>query len=140
MTEGNAPKKRCKGSMFTVVHCKGALDSFHEALNSVSKNKCQSFTNGMILQIKRLSNGQPMSKANFPREGDLPRKVGQHKVKKFSALKRIPIRGYCWKSEKYENTYFISHYVYKNYDELKERDTNRVGANWRRIEENGDEC
>jgi hypothetical protein len=81
-----------------------------------------------------------MSKENFPQEGDLPKKAGQQKAKKFNALKRIPLRGYCWLSDRHDKTYFISHYVYKNYDALKGSDTNIVGKNWKRIEEDGNEC
>jgi len=133
------PKDRHEGSKFTVVHCKGALDSYIEALNHVNAKKHKAFTRGMIQQIARLAEGHRMSKANFPQEGGLPKRKGQHRAKKFNALKRIPVRGYCWLSEKHKNTYFISHYVFKDYDDLKESDTNRVGNNWRRIEENGDE-
>jgi len=139
VTDDNKPKDRHKGSIFTVVHCKGALDSYIEALNHIKKNKHKSLTRGVIQQITRLADGNRMLKAHFPQEGDLPKRKGQQKAKKFYALKRIPIRGYCWLSETHKNTYFISHYVYKDYDDLKESDTNRVGANWRRIEENGDE-
>lgn len=135
----NKPDDRYDGTKFSIVHCKGALDSYSEALSHVNRNKHKSFTNGIIFQINRLVNGLPMSRENFPKEGDLPKRKGQDKVKKFNALKKIPIRGYCWLSECHQNTYFISHYVYKNYDDLKEKDTNKVGSNWRRIEENGDE-
>ncbi|NOX67160.1 MAG: hypothetical protein GXO85_15520 [Chlorobi bacterium] len=80
-----------------------------------------------------------MSKENFPQEGDLPKRVGQQAAKKFNALKRLPVRGYCWFSEMYPNTYFISHYVYKNYAKLKSKDTAKVGDNWGRIEVDKDE-
>ena len=134
------PKDRFKGPRFTVIHCKGALDSFSKALKSVDTRKHKSFTRGMIMQIQRLADGHQMTKENFPQEGDLPKRTGQQKTKKFNAFKRKPIRGYCWLSEQNENTYYISHYVYKNYNDLKDRDTKRVGANWSRIEEKGDEC
>jgi len=134
------PKSSYKGSKFTIVHCKGALDSYIEALNSVNANRHKSFTRGIIQQINRLADGHRMTKANFPQEGDLPKKKGQKKAKKFNALKRIPIRGYCWLSEKHKDTYFISHYVFKDYDKLKDSDTSQVGSNWRRIEEKDDEC
>ncbi len=139
MADDNKPKDRYEGSKFTVMHSNGALDSYIEALNHVNAKNRKAFTRGMIQQISRLAEGHRMSKANFPQEGGLPKRKGQHRAKKFNALKRIPIRGYCWLSEKHKNTYFISHYVFKNYDDLKESDTNRVGNNWRRIEENGDE-
>jgi hypothetical protein len=134
------PKERIKGSRFTIVHCKGALDSFNDALQSVDSRKRKAFTRGMIQQIQRLADGHRMSKENFPQEGELPARRDQRKTKKFNALKRIPIRGYCWLSERYRNTYFISHYVYKDYGKLKEKDTKRVGDNWKRIEEKGDDC
>ncbi len=81
-----------------------------------------------------------MSQQNFPQEGYLPKKQGQQRAKKFNAFKRMPLRGYCWLSERHVNTHFISHYAYKNYDKLKESDTKRVGKNWVRIEEKGDGC
>jgi len=133
------PKDSHKGSKFTVRHCEGALESYVIALNSVDARRRKSFTNGVIQQIERLSNGQRMSRKNFPQEGVLPKRKGQQRAKKFNALKRIPIRGYCWLSDRHKSTYFISHYVYKDYDDLRKGDTSKVGANWRRIEENGDE-
>lgn len=134
------PKDRFVGDKFTVIHCKDALESFYKALERVKSGKREAFKRGMINQIKRLADGHRMSKENFPQEGDLPKKKGQHRTKKFNALKRIPIRGYCWLSDRNTNTYYISHYVYKNYQNLKAADTNRVKDNWSRIEENGDEC
>ena len=89
----------------------------------------------MILQIQRLADGGRMSGENFVKEGKLPSQNG--KSKHFYALKRIPIRGYCWLSEKHPNTYFISHYMFKKAQKLKERDITIVSGNWRRIEENG---
>lgn len=77
-----------------------------------------------------------MSKDSFPAEGDLP---GKATASRFNALKRLPIRGYCWKSDKYENTYFISHYVHKDYKKLKQTDIDKVHNNWYRIEEGEDE-
>lgn len=134
------PRDKYEGEKFTVIHCKGALDSYRAALGGVEARKHKSFTHGIIMQIERLAAGHRMSKENFPQEGDLPKRKGQHKAKKFNALKRKPIRGYCWLSEQHKNTYFISHYVFKNYDKLKDSDTNRTGANWTRIEVDGDEC
>jgi len=139
VTVDDKPEDKHEGSKFTVIHCNGALGSYIDALNHVNVKKRKAFTRGMIQQIARLAEGHRMSKANFPQEGGLPKRKGQHRAKKFNALKRIPIRGYCWLSEKYKNTYFISHYVFKDYDDLKESDTNKVGTNWRRIEEKGDE-
>lgn len=135
------PKDRLGGLKFTIVHCEGALESYAAALDSVQANRRGSFTSRMIaqiqIQIQRLADGHRMSKESFPQEGELPKRKGQHGARKFNALKRIPTRGYCWLSERHENTYFVSHYVYKDQDKLNTRDTSRVGANWTRIEERG---
>ena len=132
-------EKILSGTNFRAVHCKGAIESFYNALRSLSCQKQRSFERGMVQQIQRLLDGHRMSKQNFPQEGELPKLKGQTTVKKFNALKRIPIRGYCWLSQTRPNTYFISHYVYKNYDKLKDKDTVLVGNNWQRIEVDGDE-
>lgn len=129
-----------KGKRYTVVHCEGALDTFRHAIRSVTAKKAKSLTNGMVLQIKRLADGGEMSSENFPLEGPLPSRPGQQGSGKFNAFKRIPVRGYCWRSDRVPNTWFISHYIYKDFNDLDERDTKKVGRNWRRIEENGDEC
>jgi hypothetical protein len=134
--ELDKPKDRYKGTKFTVIHCDKALDSYRTALASIPAKKRESFTRRMIIQIERLANGSRMTRENFPQEGDLPKRKGQrHKARKFHALKRIPIRGYCWLSEKHENTYFISHYIYKDQNKLDDRDTKIVRSNWSKIEE-----
>lgn len=123
------------GSRFTIIHCEGAIESFNEAIIHVPKHKQKSYINSLIHQINRLSNGHPMSKENFPQEGELPPSSANDQSKRhFHALKRKPLRGYCWKSEKHKNTYYISHYVYKDYKKLKQHDTDVVGNNWKKIE------
>lgn len=128
-----------QGSKFELTHCEGAIKSFEEAMTHVDPRKGKSFLRAIEMQIQRLVDGHRMSKENFPQEGELPKRKGQQKAKKFNALKRIPIRGYCWLSDKYPHKYFISHYVYKDYDKLQEADTKKVGANWTRIEVGNDE-
>jgi hypothetical protein len=130
-------KNRIKGKKFVIVHCKGALESFDSAMESLPKKKREALKRGMILQIQRLADGHQMSKENFPREGKLPNKTGQHGNKHFHALKRIPVRGYCWLSQTQPDTYFISHYIYKDQSKLNGSDTIKVGSNWQRIEEHG---
>ena len=133
-------KQKHQGYKFCAVHCKGAIGSFYKSIESLPSSKRKSFERQMVLQIQRLLDGQRMSKENFPQEGKLPAFKGQSKNKRFNALKRIPIRGYCWLSETHPNTYFISHYVYKNQNKLKDKDTLCVGNNWIRIEVDGNEC
>ncbi len=126
------------GRVFKIVHCAGALESFYKALNSVDVKKAKSLTKQMKTQVEKLGDSGRLSTENFPDEGELPSKPGGTK-RKFKALKRIPIRGYCWRSETHENTIFISHYINKRTQKLKQKDTKIIGNNWTRIEEGGDE-
>ncbi len=128
------------GAKYQIVHCKGAIDSFEAAMQGIPARQRTKYINDLIIQINRLADGGRMSKSRFPREGKLPKRKGQQKDKYFRAFKKIPIRGYCWFSEVIEDTYFISHYIHKKKDDLDSRDTTKIGNNWRRIEEKGDEC
>lgn len=93
----------------------------------------------LTAQIDRFADGHKMPRTQFPPEGELPLREN-HSKGRFWAFKKIPIRGYGWFSERKVGTFFISHYVNKRYDVLHERDTRLVHANWRRIEEQADEC
>ncbi|NLR20505.1 hypothetical protein EXT47_10540 [Pseudoalteromonas sp. CO342X] len=113
------------------MHCEGALESLQKALTHVTPHKKQkSMLVGIVLMIERLAGGEQLSKDSFPPEGDLPKGSG-----KFHAFKRIPIRAYCWRSKKHPNTYFISHYIYKDFDKLKDKDIQKVHRNWKSKEE-----
>lgn len=125
------------GDVFTVEHCSGAIDSYQKALQSVPAGRRGKFTRALILQIQRLANGKRMSKDSFPAEGNLPNNSNPGgKSKPFFALKRIPIRGYCWFSNSYKSTYFISHYIAKKKNKLDTSDTTKVHKNWTQIEVN----
>ncbi|KAA0875941.1 hypothetical protein E1H14_03430 [Nitrincola tapanii] len=93
----------------------------------------------MAQQIQRLADGHRVSRENFPKEGELPKKRNGKSAGYFFAFKRMPIRGYCWQSECHPDTWFISHYVFKDYQKLKAKDVDRVAHNWIRIEVDGDE-
>lgn len=123
------------GAVYTITHCEGALDSFHQVVSKLTKNKANSLKRQMIAQIERLANGHKLARGNFVKEGKLPKKSGQTTEKSFYALKRIPVRAYLWRSQKHKNTYFISHYIYKDQQKLSSKDEDRVCSNWRTIEE-----
>ncbi|KMK17761.1 hypothetical protein ABW09_11990 [Pluralibacter gergoviae] len=90
------------------------------------------------LQIERLASGKRSPDLSARKEGQLPSLNGRP-TKNFWAIKKIPIRAYYWESEKYEMTYFISHYIYKDFNKLSESDTIKVRNNWERIERGSDE-
>ena len=117
------------GVEYNIIHCRGAIESFDEAIAKHPKNKRDLYTAQMMALIKRLGDGHRMSNENFPQEGELPDK--SH----FRALKKIPIRAYIWLSKKTRNTYYISHYIYKNYDKLKKSEVEKVCNNWKQTEE-----
>jgi len=133
-------KDEFTGDSYRIVHCKNAIKSFDKALDSVNAQKKKKFKRAMIQQIQRLADKGKLSQENFPSEAALPNVKGQSGTKTFNAFKRKPVRGYCWLSQKHRNTYFISHYINKDFDKLDPTDTEKVHNNWRRIEVNGDEC
>lgn len=79
-----------------------------------------------------------LSSENFPSEDYLPSHEGKNN-ERFYCFKRIPLRAYCWFSQKHEGRVYISHFIHKKKQKLDARDTEKVRKNWRRIEEDGDE-
>lgn len=132
-------KKTYEGAVSKVVHCDGAFESLSVALARVTKQKGTSLMRMIIIQIERLASGERMSTENFPPEGELPNAIGQTRHRLFYALKKLPIRAYCWHSDTKPKTWFISHYIYKDKGKLDTKDTNIVHKNWQRIEVNGDD-
>tara|TARA_B100000767_G_scaffold270445_1_gene294112 strand:- start:1013 stop:1405 length:393 start_codon:yes stop_codon:yes gene_type:complete len=127
-----------RGKRFTVVHCPGALDDLKCLLVNEPEGKRRSLIHGIFVAIKRLSDGQLMTRETFRKEGELPRQTGRSNGH-FFCLKKQPIRGYCWLSKKYPTTYYISHYILKRKDKLQKVDTAKVHKNWMLIEDCGDE-
>lgn len=90
--------------------CEGAEETFNEALGracSGNRKKIQTFRDRIDRYIERLETGQRLSAENFPHEGHLP---NEHS---FYAIKRIPIRLYCWFSRTQPGVLYISHAYYK---------------------------
>jgi hypothetical protein len=131
-------ERKYQGKKFTIIHCRGAIDSYNSALIGVEARKRASYTRTLISQINRLAAGDKQSANSFPFESEFSSSSGL-KIK-FRCLKRIPLRGYCWLSNKNKNTYYISHYVFKDYQKLNPKDTKKVKINWIRIEEGNDDC
>lgn len=123
-----------EGTRYKVIHCEGAKESFLDELaKHVPSNLHPNYKARMRGLRRRLADGHRMSKENFPKEGKLP--DGTH----FRALKKIPLRAYIWQSNKHAGTFFISHYVFKNYDKLKQSDIKKVCDNWTKYEESNHE-
>lgn len=86
----------------------------------------------MLAAMERLSRNELLPASDFCPEGNLPSGSG-----KFFAFKHIPIRAYCWYSKRFPSVMYISHYTYKNTQKLHKSDTERVHANYNRIEVDG---
>ena len=121
--------KDYKGSKYNVIHCDGAIDSLNKAMERVPAHEKRTRKAQMLRLIERLGDGMNMPRDSFPDEGVLP--DGSN----FKAFKKLPLRAYLWLSKRYQNTYFISHYIYKDYQKLKKSDIEKVKANWRKKEE-----
>jgi len=132
-------KETYSGRRYTIKHCVGAVESFSKAVERLPAGQQRKFKRWTELQIQRLADGERMSHDSFPSEGDLPAVPGKPR-RKFRAFKRIPVRGYCWKSDRCPNVYFISHYIVKKKNKLAITDIEKVGNNWTRVEVNEHEC
>lgn len=133
-------KNSFQGDCYRVVHCIGALKTLGEALEKVTPVKRRkSMMISIQLQIERLASGKRSSDLCVRKEGLLPPFNGKP-AKNFWAIKKIPIRGYYWESERHDMTIFISHYIYKNFNKLDDSDIHKVKNNWERIERGCDEC
>lgn len=126
------------GSRLSIVHCTGAWESFLEAIESLPFGRRDAMKATMDMLVRRLSNGERLSKDSFPQEGSLPSYQGKP-AKQFYGFKKIPIRAYGWYSERVPQTFYISHYTCKKAQKLSEKDTLKVQRNWTRIEVNSDE-
>lgn len=117
------------GKVFTIKFCQGAEKSLIQAIARVSptQKKDKLYAKIFVL-LKRISNSERLAQGEVVSEGSLPNK------KKFKALKKIPIRCYFWYSDKHSKVIFVSHFIYKDFDSLSQRDVNKVVSNWKEME------
>lgn len=79
-------------------------------------------------QLERLASGQRISGENLVPEGKLPND------RPFQALKKIPLRAYLWRQN---NTWYVSHFRYKDKGKLNKADSARVRKNWHLVNPTG---
>ena len=123
------------GRKYRVVHCVGAKASLKQALISLTKSRRRSMQDRLAAFFKRFADGECLSRDSFPPEGDLPTSSGGVSNGKFYAFKKIPLRAYGWHSKSKPDVFYISHYIYKDFDDLSAADIDRVGKNWKALEE-----
>lgn len=122
-----------KGSSLRVVHCPGALGSLNEALEGVPAKQRQRFLNFLDKSFERLANGDRLSGDTFVKEASLPGLPGRS-TGNFWALKKIPIRAYCWYSVITRSVLYVSHYKHKKKDALANSDIEAVHHNFKELE------
>jgi hypothetical protein len=113
------------GDALTIKFCHGAQVSLEKSVQRVAptqkRKKIIASTRALLV---RLSNGQRLAADSLVQEGKLP------DGKSFKALKKLPIRCYFWSSSSHKNIIFVSHYVYKDYKKLAQKDIDLVCHNW----------
>jgi hypothetical protein len=102
------------GKYYTVRFCHGCSKSLEKALGKVPPHR----RDKIRLEYEQLiigwaDKGKRISPERFPKEGSLPGKNNGD----FYAIKVIPLRAYVWKSNRHNQTYFISHFVNKEFPE-----------------------
>lgn len=131
------------GKKLVIRYCEAGVDvaletgekvkvpaSWIEALGNIVKSKHDSIRAKMTARRNFLADGgQLRSPDHWNTEGELPDK------KRFYAIKADKVRAYGWFSTRHPGVFYISHFAFKRGQKLAPEDTNRVVANWRRIEE-----
>ena len=107
-----------------IIHAPGALDSWEKEAAKLTDRKATEIEGFLIALFDAWIDNSRLNNRWAVPEGDL------NKDKKFSAIKRIPIRAYFWYSDVHKNTIVISHYVYKKWQKLRTEDVRKVKVNW----------
>jgi len=105
------------------------LGSWLEAAKHFKAEKADTIYVQMHIKMKRMSDGNRLrNPIHFNKEGDLPN------GKKFYAIKQDKVRAYGWYSDSEKGVFIISHFAYKNRQQLSDKDKKKVVANWKRVE------
>lgn len=120
-------------SRITIRWCDGAYDSLESASDHFgSKKKRTKWLNKLNTLLDRHRNGERLSNEHRKSEGEIEGSQG----KNFWAFRVEKLRVYHWDSRRYTSVCYISHAVYKNWQELKDADIKRESGNYREIEIN----
>ena len=111
--------------------CDGSKESLRDAIGSFAGRMQQrKALEGMEAKITRLERGEKLSRSTVRAEGFLPDGA------RFFALVHRQLRCYFWTQG---GTCYVSHFRYKKKQKLDSSDTQKVQANWRRVNGNSSE-
>ncbi|MFZ5660926.1 MAG: hypothetical protein ACOY5C_13870 [Pseudomonadota bacterium] len=118
------------GNRLTIRYCDGAEASLQEALRHIPAHLKDRCIAQFVARRNLLADGEQMRKPeHFNTEGALPDGGNFFAIKTTQGL-----RAYGWFSSRHRHVFFISHFVFKNYDKLKRADEDLVRRNWEKEE------
>lgn len=132
--------KTWEGRAYTLEHCDSASKSFEKAVSRLpaGPRRKQKWKTWLKSSFQRLVDGERLSNRSVRKEGTISGTKGLGPGKgdlHFWALKNIPIRVYFWYSPYDKTKIYVSHYIYKDFDDLDDRDIEKVSNNFRKYEE-----
>lgn len=120
----------------TIRHCIKARETLDRIISKHQLGlKTESIMRKFSAALERLCE-RPISSERLTVEAELPSFHGRGGGR-FYAFKEKPLRVYMWRSQRFEDTWYISHYIVKDQQELSETDKGKVHANWYRVEVEG---
>ena len=126
------------GSKYDLSHCdnRKAKGSYDEAMKHLRTNKQRSVETQFRVMYRRFVNGQRMSRGSLVKEAALTGTGGRNGGKDlhFYAFKKIPVRSYFWYSPTVTRNVWVSHYLFKDFDDLSAKDTQKVRNKFQSIE------
>ncbi len=120
-----------RGGKLTIRYCAGAKESLTVAFAAITEQSHAATKASFKARQDYLKDrGSLRSPDHMNTEAELP------DGSKFYAIKTNQgLRAYGWFSKKHRSVFYISHFICKKRQKLKQEDTNRVIQNWREIEE-----
>lgn len=122
-----------KGVHFDVYATEDAQASLTVALDGVEARKRDKFKTKLRVAIEYLADNLPydLSTTTYPSEGSFSL---YGIVVPLFAIKKIPVRGYFWRSKRESRRIVISHFIVKKRDDLDPADVSRAKRNYELVE------
>lgn len=132
--------KTWKGRVYTLEHCDSAGKSFDKAVARLpaGPKRKRKWETWLKSSLQRLVDDERLSARSVRKEGAIAGTKGigpGNGDLHFYALKNIPIRVYFWYSPYDKTKIYVSHYIYKDFDDLDSRDIEKVSNNFRKYED-----
>lgn len=116
-----------QGLKLRIEFCNGCDTSLDQALAGFGqvKHRAQAKAKIRVLLEQLADTGKLKTPKAFNTEAPLPDSAGH-----FYAVKHHELHAYGWYSQAHPGTFFVSHFTYKNWNKLRDADTDRVHRHW----------